>query len=71
MNISAEDGNDALIFQAAEGFLAPVCHEVFDLLDGARDAGEQLHAVRRHRDVVLDTNLPAHADIRPTQIKIL
>lgn len=57
MDISAEDADDGLIFQAAEGFLAPVRHKVFDLLDGARDAGEQLHAVHCHRDVVLDTHL--------------
>lgn len=42
----------------AEGLLRiPVSHEGLDLLHGSRDAGQQLHAVRRHRDVVLDTHL--------------
>lgn len=49
--------DDGLISPAAEGFLAPVCHEGFDLFHAARDAGEQLHAVRRHRNVVLDADL--------------
>lgn len=56
----AADCDDALIFLAAEGFLAPVRHEGFDLFHGARDAGEKLHAVRRHCHVVLDTHLHTH-----------
>lgn len=44
----------------AEGF-GRVGHERLDLLHGSRDAGQQLHAVRRHSDVVLDANLRATA----------
>lgn len=64
MKISSDGRDeDGLIFLAAEGFLAPVRHEFLDLFDGARDAGEQLDAVRRHCDVVLDTHLRAHTDV--------
>lgn len=44
------------IDDGAEGF-GRVGHEGLDLLHSARDAGQQLHAVGRHRDVVLDANL--------------
>lgn len=37
--------------------LGRVGHEGFDLLHGARDAGQQLHPLRRHRDVIFDANL--------------
>lgn len=64
MNISADDRDDGLIFLAAEGFLALVCHEGLDFFHGTWDAGEQLHAICHHCDVILDTHLPIHTHTR-------
>lgn len=55
--ICADEGlGKASLWWLTEGF-GRVGHEGFDLLHGARDAGQQLHPLRRHRDVVFDANL--------------
>lgn len=61
LGLRADDG--------AEGFCR-FRHESLDLLHGARDAGQQLHPVCCHRNVVFNANLEMTRPVKQETLKL-
>lgn len=61
LGLRADDG--------AEGFCG-FRHESLDLLHGARDAGQQLHPICCHRNVVFNANLEMTRPVKQETLKL-